>query len=135
MPIRRIADVAGKIQRAGIGDRVARAGRGSVDRVRGIGNYLPGLSDWDGPAQLHAEAAARYQIISYQRVIRYPERFAQEALGHNSKAVHRAYARRAQVKLPSLESYERQGANGCIIQMPQFDPTTHQVNHGGQKVG
>jgi hypothetical protein len=27
----------------------------------------------------------------------YPERFAQEALGHNSKAVHRAYARKAQV--------------------------------------
>ena len=26
----------------------------------------------------------------------YPERFAQEALGHNSKAVHRAYARKAQ---------------------------------------
>jgi integrase len=36
----------------------------------------------------------------------YPERFAQEALGHNSKAVHRAYARKAQMKLPSLEDYE-----------------------------
>jgi hypothetical protein len=36
----------------------------------------------------------------------YPERFAQEALGHNSKAVHRAYAKRAVVKLPSLEQYE-----------------------------
>ena len=56
---------------------------------------------------------------------RYPERFAQEALGHNSKAVHRAYSRRAQVKLPSLESYERQAANGRIIQMPQFDPAMH----------
>jgi hypothetical protein len=32
----------------------------------------------------------------------YPERFAQEALGHNSKAVHRAYARKAKVELPSL---------------------------------
>jgi hypothetical protein len=30
------------------------------------------------------------------------ERFAQEALGHNSKAVHRAYAKRALMKLPSL---------------------------------
>src|ERR1700728_3622120 len=56
---------------------------------------------------------------------KYPERFAQEALGHNSKAVHRAYSRRAQVKLPSLESYERQAANGRIIQMPQFDPAMH----------
>jgi hypothetical protein len=36
----------------------------------------------------------------------YPERFAQEALGHNSKAVHRAYAKKAQVKLPALEEYE-----------------------------
>ena len=36
-----------------------------------------------------------------------PERFAQEALGHNSKAVHRAYARRAQVIVPTLEDYEK----------------------------
>ena len=40
----------------------------------------------------------------------YPERFAMENLGHNSKAVHRAYAKRATVKLPSLEEYERQAA-------------------------
>ena len=31
----------------------------------------------------------------------------QEALGHNSKAVHRAYAKRALVKIPSLEEYEK----------------------------
>ena len=37
----------------------------------------------------------------------YPERFAMQALGHSSKAVHRAYAKKAQVKLPSLEEYER----------------------------
>jgi hypothetical protein len=36
----------------------------------------------------------------------YPERFAQDALGHNSKAVHRAYAKKAQIKIPSLEDYE-----------------------------
>ena len=29
-----------------------------------------------------------------------------ENLGHNSKAVHRAYAKRALMKLPSLEEYE-----------------------------
>ncbi len=29
------------------------------------------------------------------------------ALGHNSKAVHRAYARKARVKVPSLEEYEK----------------------------
>jgi hypothetical protein len=32
----------------------------------------------------------------------YPERFAQEALGHNRKAAHQAYAKRALMKLPSL---------------------------------
>lgn len=36
-----------------------------------------------------------------------PERFAQVALGHSSKAVHRAYAKKAQVKVPSLEEYEQ----------------------------
>jgi len=39
-----------------------------------------------------------------------PERFAQEALGHNSKAVHRAYAKRALMKMPSLEDYEQRAA-------------------------
>ncbi len=37
----------------------------------------------------------------------YPERFAQEALGHNSKAVHRAYAKKAEVVIDSLEQWER----------------------------
>src|SRR5207244_13352604 len=45
----------------------------------------------------------------------YPERFAQEALGHNSKAVHRSYAKRAQVRLPSLEQYERNSAGENVI--------------------
>jgi signal transduction histidine kinase len=40
----------------------------------------------------------------------YPERFAQEALGHNSKAVHRAYAKRAKMQIASLEDYERKGS-------------------------
>jgi hypothetical protein len=32
----------------------------------------------------------------------YPERFAQEALGHDSKAVHRAYAKHADLSRRSL---------------------------------
>jgi hypothetical protein len=31
-------------------------------------------------------------------------------LGHNSKAVHRAYAKRALMKIPSLEDYEERAA-------------------------
>jgi hypothetical protein len=42
------------------------------------------------------------------------QRFAQEALGHNSKAVHRAYAKRALMKIPSLEKYERQATDKII---------------------
>jgi integrase len=49
----------------------------------------------------------RYAWAERAKVAGYPERFAQEALGHNSKAVHRAYARKAQVELPSLGEYER----------------------------
>ena len=36
----------------------------------------------------------------------YPQRFAQEALGHSSRAVHEAYAKGALVILPPLEEYE-----------------------------
>jgi integrase len=49
----------------------------------------------------------RYAWAERAKVAGYPERFAQEALGHNSKAVHRAYAKRALMKIPSLEEYER----------------------------
>ncbi len=49
----------------------------------------------------------RYAWAERAKTCGYPERFAQEALGHNSKAVHRAYAKRAQMKIPSLEDYEQ----------------------------
>ena len=49
----------------------------------------------------------RYAWAERAKTVGYPERFAQEALGHNSKAVHRAYAKRALMKLPSPEDYER----------------------------
>ena len=55
----------------------------------------------------------------------YPERYAQEALGHNSKAVHRAYAKKARVELPSLESYEKK-----IVPMPKASAATAPVNGG-----
>ncbi len=64
-------------------------------RCRGLG--IEGVS-------LHSY---RYAWAERAKVAGYPERFAQEALGHNSKAVHRAYAKKAQMKIPSLEEYER----------------------------
>jgi hypothetical protein len=60
----------------------------------------------------------RYAWAERAKVCGYPERFAQEALGHNSKAVHRAYARKAKVKLPSLEEYEMRARRGEMIAFP-----------------
>lgn len=67
-------------------------------RCRGLG--IEGVS-------LHSY---RYAWAERAKTCGYPERFAQEALGHNSIAVHRAYAKRAKVKLPSLEEYENKAA-------------------------
>lgn len=44
----------------------------------------------------------------------YPQRFAQAALGHSSRAVHEAYAKGAMVVCPALDEYE--GASEKIIQ-------------------
>ena len=57
----------------------------------------------------------RYAWAERAKVVGYPERFAQEALGHNSKAVHRAYAKKAQVHLPALEDYENSFLQHKII--------------------
>ncbi len=73
------------------GDRATEFGQ----RCRGLG--ITGVT-------LHSY---RYAWAERARSAGYPERFAQEALGHNSKAIHRAYARRAQVQIPALEDYER----------------------------
>lgn len=60
----------------------------------------------------------RYAWAERAKQCGYPERFAQEALGHNSKAVHRAYAKRAQVILPSLEEYQRRAQEAKILRLP-----------------
>ena len=42
-----------------------------------------------------------------------------EALGHQSKAVHRAYAKKAQVVISTLEDYEkRAAAASAIVPLP-----------------
>jgi integrase len=50
----------------------------------------------------------RYAWAERAKSAGYPERFAQEALGHSSRAVHQAYARKAVVLVPPLEHYEKQ---------------------------
>jgi integrase len=76
----------------------------------------------------------RYAWAERAKQCGYPERFAQEALGHNSKAVHRAYARKAKVRLPSLESYEQQAADNRIIELPSPLSGRHSQSRG-QTVG
>ena len=89
--------------------RTVRAGDRATEfkqRCRGLG--IEGVT-------LHSY---RYAWAERARTCGYPERFAQEALGHNSKAVHRAYAKRAVVQVPSLEEYEQQGAEEKVIPFP-----------------
>lgn len=77
--------------------RVRSGDRATEFKQRCVGLGIHGIS-------LHSY---RYAWAERAKVAGYPERFAQESLGHNSKAVHRAYARKAHVLLPPLEEYER----------------------------
>jgi len=52
----------------------------------------------------------RYAWAERAKVVGMPERFAQAALGHNSRAIHRAYAKKAIIIAPSLEDYENKAA-------------------------
>ena len=49
----------------------------------------------------------RYAWAERAKTAGYPERYAQVNLGHNSKAMTRAYSRKAEVEMPSLSEYER----------------------------
>ena len=60
----------------------------------------------------------RYAWAERARTCGYPERFAKEALGHNSIAVHRAYAKRASVKIPSLDEFEKKAQGPKILPFP-----------------
>ena len=60
----------------------------------------------------------RYAWAERAKSAGYPERFAQQALGHNSKAVHRAYARHAHVIIPSLGEYEKKAEEQRVIPFP-----------------
>jgi len=61
----------------------------------------------------------------------YPERYAQRALGQNSKIVHRAYARKAQGQLPSLEDYENilRGGQNVVLKSETESPAILQARN------
>jgi integrase len=78
--------------------RTVRAGdRATEFKQRCVGLGIQGVS-------LHSY---RYSWAERAKTAGYPERFAMENLGQNSKPVHRAYSRKAKVELPSLGEYER----------------------------
>jgi integrase len=78
--------------------RTVRSGdRATEFKQRCVGLDIKGVS-------LHSY---RYAWAERAKTVGYPERFAMENLGQNSKAVHRAYSRKAKVELPSLGEYER----------------------------
>jgi hypothetical protein len=92
------------------------------------------------PRRCDAVCVSAWRLLNYQlpgtrfiateeqvnKLSGYPERFAQEALGHNSKAVHRAYARKAIVELPPLSEFERRRAVFAEGQSPE--PIAQVVN-------
>jgi integrase len=75
----------------------------------------------------------RYAWAERAKTVGMPERFAQQALGHSSKAIARAYSKKAQVIVPSLEDYERK-----IVPMPRTAlaavPTHNQTQPTAQAV-
>jgi hypothetical protein len=96
--------------------RTVRAGdRATEFRQRCVGLGIKGVS-------LHSY---RYAWGERAKSAGYPERYAQVNLGHNSKAMTRAYSRKAEVEMPSLSEYERQ--QKAIIGNHETEPVTQSV--------
>lgn len=99
-----------------IGDRLQTM----LDRLPADGLLFPKIASLNSVARA-AEFHRRCRILAIKGIslhsyryawaerafsIGYPERFAQAALGHESRAVHRAYARKAKVCCPALDEYQ-----------------------------
>jgi integrase len=67
----------------------------------------------------------RYAWAERAKTAGYPERYAQVNLGHNSRAMARAYSRKAPVEMPSLSEYERQ--QKAIIRNRNTEPAAKAV--------
>jgi hypothetical protein len=63
----------------------------------------------------------RYSWAERAKTCGYPERFAQAALGHNSRAVHQAYAKGATPICPALDQFETE-MKGRILALPIVRP-------------
>ena len=105
--------------------RTVRAGDRSTEfHQRCVGLQINGVS-------LHS-----YRYAWAERALKcgYPERFAQQALGHNSKAVHHAYSKNAEVTVPSLEDWEtgwKQRPEAGALPMPKLVAVDFTVPQAG----
>jgi len=68
----------------------------------------------------------RYAWAERAAAAGYPERYAQQALGHASAAIHRAYAKKARVEVPALEEFEKQSTS-IVVPLPAQRSFTNQV--------
>ena len=82
-----------------------------------------------GGLEISGVSLHSYRYAWAERALRcgYPERFAQQALGHNSKAVHHAYSKHAEVTVPSLDDWEKEwekewGKNSQRAVQPKLVP-------------
>jgi integrase len=67
----------------------------------------------------------RYAWAERAKTAGYPERFAQVNIGHNSRAMTRAYSRNAPVEMPALSEYEKQ--QKAIIGSRNAEPAAQNV--------
>ena len=72
------------------------------------------------------------RAASSGRTVPYTEQFAQQALGHNSKAVHHAYSKHAEVTVPSLDDWEKEwGKNSQRNVQPKLLPVDFRLPVAG----
>jgi integrase len=96
--------------------RTVRAGdRATEFHQRCVGLGIQGVS-------LHSY---RYAWAERAKTAGYPERFAQVNIGHNSRAMARAYSRNAPVEMPALSEYEKQ--QKAIIGNRNHEPAAQNV--------
>jgi integrase len=95
--------------------------QGILHQLPAEGPFFPTLVKWDCVrrsiefirrrriAEVEGVSLHSYRYAWAERAFAagYPERFAQAALGHASRAVHWAYARKAKVCCPALEEFKR----------------------------
>jgi integrase len=106
----------GSVARLGIGPRF----KAFLQQLPQEGPFFPTISR-HSDTNRSAEFARRRRILGLTGItlhcyrygwaergleLGYPERYAQAALGHKSRAVHQAYAKKGEAVCPSLEDYE-----------------------------